>query len=234
MEMAAGSMQGLPMQGWMKWTQPHFLDEEIQVTMEGFAVDYQLIETLGFTLLEGRSFSEDYGSDLHGSVILNETAVRNLGYEDPVGAMMPDSTVIIGVVKDFNLHSLHTEIPALAISMTDRYLHNILVRFHPGALAELEPKLKEEWEKMEQDLSFNFKTIEELFEDSYAAEKNLGTILSIAALFTLLIAAFGLFGLTIFVARSRTHEIGIKKGLSRLFECNPMIISVISCFVCIP
>ncbi|MDF1573932.1 MAG: ABC transporter permease [Bacteroidales bacterium] len=54
-------------------------------------------------------------------------------------------------------------------------------------------------------------TIELLFEEAYAAEKNLGTILSIAAGFTLLIAAFGLFGLTLFVARSRTHEIGIKK-----------------------
>ena len=71
-------MDGQPMQGWMKWTQPHFQDEEIQVTMEGFAVDYQLVETLGFTLLKGRSFSEDFGSDLNGSVILNETAVREL------------------------------------------------------------------------------------------------------------------------------------------------------------
>jgi putative ABC transport system permease protein len=210
-EMAAGSMDGLPMQGWMKWTQPHFQDEEIQVTMEGFAVDYQLVETLGFTLLEGRSFSEDFGSDLNGSVILNETAVRELGIEEPLGTMMPDSSVIIGVVKDFNLHSIHTEISPLQIDMTDKYLHNILVRFRPGTLALLEPKLKEEWEKIEHDLSFNFMTIEELFENSYAAEKNLGTILSISALFTLLIAAFGLFGLTLFVARSRTHEIGIKK-----------------------
>jgi putative ABC transport system permease protein len=210
-EMAAGSMDGLPMQGWMKWTQPHFQDEEIQVTMEGFAVDYQLIETLGFTLLEGRGFSEDFGSDLIGSVILNETAVRELGIEEPIGTMMPDSSVIIGVVKDFNLHSIHTEISPLQIDMTDKYLHNILVRFRPGTLALLEPKLKEEWEKIEHDLSFNFMTIEELFENSYAAEKNLGTILSISALFTLLIAAFGLFGLTLFVARSRTHEIGIKK-----------------------
>lgn len=209
--LAAGSMDGLPMQDWMKWTQPHFQDEEIQVTMEGFAVDYQLVETLGFTMLEGRSFSRDYGSDLSGSWILNETAVRNLGIEDPVGTLMSDSTVIIGVVKDFNLHSIHTEIPALAISMTDKYLHTILVRYHPGTLAELEPKLKEEWEKVENDLPFNFMTIEELFEDSYAAEKNLGTILSISALFALLISAFGLFGLTLFVARSRTHEIGIKK-----------------------
>ncbi len=209
--MAAGSMDGLPMDGWMKWTQPHFQDEEIQVTLEGFAVDYQLVETLGFTLLEGRGFSRDYGSDLHGSVILNETAVRNLGIEDPVGSMMPDSTVIIGVVKDFNLHSIHTEIPALVISMTDKYLHNILVRYRSGTLTVMDPKLEAEWEKVEQDLPFNYRTIEGIFEASYTAEKNLGTILSISALFALLIAAFGLFGLTLFVARSRTHEIGIKK-----------------------
>lgn len=210
-EMAAGCMHGLPMQGWMKWTQPHFKDKEVQVTMEGFAVDYQLVETLGFTLLEGRSFSRDYGSDLNRSQILNETAVRELGIEDPLGAMMPDSTLIIGVVKDFNLHSIHTKIPALSISMTDKYRHNILVRYRPGTLTALDPKLKSEWEKVEPERPFSYSTIEEIFESTYSAEKNLGTILSIAALFALLIASFGLFGLTLFVARSRTHEIGIKK-----------------------
>ncbi len=78
-------------------------------------------------------------------------------------------------------------------------------------LAELIPKLEAEWLKVEPDRPFTSTTIEELFIDAYSSEKNLGTILSIAALFALLIAAFGLFGLTLFVARSRTHEIGIKK-----------------------
>jgi len=210
-EMAAGSMDGLPMRGWSKWTQPHFQDKEIQVTMEGFAVDYQLVETLGFTLLEGRSFSVEYGSDLDRSVILNETAVEKLGIVDPLGTMMPDSSLVIGVVKNFNLHSIHTDIPALSISMTDKYLHNILIRYRSGSLAELIPKLEAEWLKVEPDRPFNSVIIEDLFEEAYASEKNLGTIISIAALFTLLIAAFGLFGLTLFVARSRTHEIGIKK-----------------------
>jgi putative ABC transport system permease protein len=71
--------------------------------------------------------------------------------------------------------------------------------------------LKSEWEKVEPERPFNYSTIEEILENTYSAEKNLGSILSIAALFALLIAAFGLFGLTLFVARSRTHEIGIKK-----------------------
>ena len=166
---------------------------------------------MGMTMLEGRTFSPDYGSDLTRSVVLNETAVRELGAEDPIGLMMPDSSIIIGVVKDFNLHSIHTEIPPLAISMTDKYLFNIVVHYRPGTRADLIPKLKSEWEKVEPDRPFNYSTIEEIFENTYASEKNLGSILSIAALFTLLIAAFGLFGLTLFVARSRTHEIGIKK-----------------------
>ena len=209
--MAAGAMDGLPMGGWMSFMHPHFKDEEVKVKLEGFAVDYGFLETLGFTLLGGRSFSTDYGSDLDRSVILNETAVRELGIEDPLGRYLQDSTMIIGVVKDFNLHSIHTEIPPLVISMTDKYLNYILVHYRSGSLADLIPKLEAEWQKVEPDRPFSSISIEELFEEAYASEKNLGTILSIAALFTLLIAALGLFGLTLFVVRSRTHEIGIKK-----------------------
>jgi putative ABC transport system permease protein len=210
-KMAAGAMHGLPMSGWSTFMIPHFQDEEVKVKMEGFAVDFNILETMGMTILEGRSFSTDYGSDLKHSAILNETAVRELGIEDPIGQFLYDSTAIIGVVKDFNLHSLHTEIPPLVIDMTDKYLHYILVHYRSGTLGDIIPNLEAEWKKVEPDRPFSSTTIEELFEEAYASEKNLGTILSIAALFTLLIAAFGLLGLTLFVARSRTHEIGIKK-----------------------
>jgi len=209
--MAAGAMDGLPMNGWMTYMQDHFKDEGKKVKMEGFAVDYGFMQTMGFNLLEGRDFSTDYGSDQENAVILNETAVRELGIDDPLGEFLYDSTAIIGVVKDFNLHSIHTEIPPLVINLTDKYLHYILIHYRPGSLAELIPKLEAEWKEVEPDRPFTSITIEELFEEAYAAEKNLGSILSIAALFTLLIAAFGLFGLTLFITRSRTHEIGVKK-----------------------
>jgi len=210
-KMAAGAMDGLPMNGWMTYMQPHFQDREVKVKMEGFAVDYDFLETLGMTIIEGRSFSTDYGSDLGHSMVLNETAIRELGIEDPIGQKMDSLHTIIGIVKDFNLHSIHTEIPPLVIDMTDKYLKYILVQYQSGRLPELIPKLEAEWLKVEQDRPFTSSTIEELFIDAYSSEKNLGSILSIAALFALLIAAFGLLGLTLFVARSRTHEIGIKK-----------------------
>lgn len=208
--MASGSIKGLPMNGWMTFMQPHFQDKEKKVKMEGFSFDYGLLETMGITLLEGRDFSGEFGSDLGHAVIVNETAVRELGIENPVGQMMGNRT-IIGVVKDFNLHSIHTEIPPLVLSLTDKYLDHILVRYIPGTLREVVPKLKTEWEMTGTDRPFRFSTIEDLFVDVYASEKNLSWILSIAALFAMVIAALGLFGLTLFVARSRTHEIGIRK-----------------------
>ncbi len=210
-KMAAGAMDGLPMNGWMTFMHPHFQDQELKVKLEGFAVDYNFLETMGMTILEGRSFSTDFGSDLNRSVILNETALRELGIEEPLGRYLQDSTMIIGVVKDFNLHSIHTEIPPLVISMTDKYLQHILLNYRSGTRTELIPKLEAEWLQVEADRPFTHSSIEDLFREAYASEKNLGSILSIAALFTLLIAAFGLLGLTLFVARSRTHEIGIKK-----------------------
>jgi len=208
---AAGTMDGLPMGGWMVSMHSHFQDEEVKVKVEGYAVDYDLLETMGISLLEGRTFSKDYGSDLTHSIILNETAVSEMGIEDPVGQKMDSIYNIIGVVKDFNLHSIHSEIPPLSISMTDKYLHYLLIHYRAGTLEDLIPKLKTEWEKVEPNRPFSYSTIEDIFIDTYSAEENLSKILSISALFALLIAAFGLFGLTLFVARSRSNEIGIRK-----------------------
>jgi len=208
--MAAGVMEGLPMMGSMSSMVPHFQDKEAKVKVEGLAVDFNFLETMGIKILEGRDFSEEYGSDLTGSAILNETAVDRLGITDPVGKKLGPRT-IIGVVKNFNLHSLHSDIPPLDIQLTDKYIHQVAVRYSPGSLNMLTPALEAEWEKIAPDRPFNYSTIEELTENLYSSEKNLSTILSISALFTLLIAAFGLFGLTLFVTKSRTNEIGVRK-----------------------
>jgi putative ABC transport system permease protein len=71
--------------------------------------------------------------------------------------------------------------------------------------------LQAEWKKAAPDRPFYYSTIEEIIKELYSSEKNLTTIVSIFALFTLVIAAFGLFGLTLFVSKTRTKEIGIKK-----------------------
>jgi putative ABC transport system permease protein len=209
--MAGGVMEGLPMQGSMSTMYPHFEDKSLKVKVEGLAVDYGFVQTMGIKTLEGREFSQDFGSDLAQAAMLNETAVKQLGITNPVGKVIGNQT-IIGIVKDFNLHSIRSDIPPLLIDMTDKYIQQVAVHYKPGTLASILPMLEAEWKKAAPERPFRYTPIEDIIRSIYSSERNLSTIVSIFALFTLLIAAFGLFGLTLFVARSRIKEIGIKKA----------------------
>ena len=210
--MAAGVMNGLPMRGSMTSMYPHSQDPDTKVKVEGLAVDYNFIKTMGIQITEGREFSEEFGSDLQQSFMLNETAVKALGLKDPVGQKIGgEGKNIIGIVKDFNLHSIHTEIPPISISMTDRYIQQVAVHYKTGTIENVLSFIKGEWKKAASDRPFIYRTIEDLIKGLYSSEKNLSTIVTIFAIFTLLIAASGLFGLVLFIGRSRTKEIGIKK-----------------------
>jgi putative ABC transport system permease protein len=208
--MAAGTMEGLPMQNSGTSILQNFQDNSINVQVESMSVDYNFLKTMGISVSQGREFSEEYGSDLTQSVILNETAVKQLGIIDPIGKLIRSSP-IIGIVKDFNLHSIHSDIPPLEIHMTDRYIEQVAVHYKTGTLGNILPMLKTEWKKAAPERPFNYTTIEDLIKSIYSSEKNLSNIISIFALFTMLIAGVGLFGLTLFVIKTQTKEIGIKK-----------------------
>jgi putative ABC transport system permease protein len=100
--------------------------------------------------------------------------------------------------------------------LTEKYIQQVVVHYKPGTLTSILPMLETEWKKAAPDRRFSYETIEDLIQSLYSSEKNLTSIVSIFALFTLLIAALGLFGLTLFVAKSRTKEIGIKKVFGSL------------------
>lgn len=238
--MAGGVMDGLPMEGSMSTMIPHFEDKTLKINVEGLAVDFNFIKTMGIKILQGREFSQDYGSDLEQSVMLNESAVKQLGITDPIGKQLMGST-IIGVVKDFNLHSIHSDIPPLIINMTDKYIQQVAVHYKSGTLPSILPMLEAEWKKAALERPFIFRPIEDIIKNIYSSERNLSTIVSIFALFTLLIAAFGLFGLTLFIARSRIKEIGIRKvfgssesSIVYTFLLNNLILVITAILISIP
>jgi putative ABC transport system permease protein len=210
---AGGAIEALPMINF--WPYPMELpdDKSKKVPIELLAVDFDFIETMGIQVLEGRNFSREFG-DTETSYILNEKAVKALGLTDPVGKKIDvvDGTVI-GIVKDFNLHSFHKDIPPLLLVVSDDFAMQVAIHHKPGTLGNLLPLIKNEWEKVAPGQPFNYKTIEEFKKEIYAEEKNLSVIISILSLFSMLIASFGLFGVTLYTTKSRTKEIGIKKVL---------------------
>jgi putative ABC transport system permease protein len=207
---AGAAMVSIPMQGYLKFLLPNYMNKEAIVQVEGMTVGFNFLKTMGINIIAGRDFSEEYGSDISHSAILNETAVKQLDIPDPVGKQIGDHT-IIGVVKDFNLHSIHSSIPPLEINLTDNEISQVAIHFKPGTLNSILPMLEAEWKKAAPDKLFSYRTIEDLIKDLYSSEKNLTNIVTMFALLTLVIAAFGLFGLTLFVGKTRTKEIGLKK-----------------------
>jgi putative ABC transport system permease protein len=211
--MAAGTDESIPLEGKYSMAAvqlPNFENKEIQVMVNLMSVDFNFIKTMGMSVVAGRDFSEEYGSDIAHSTIMNETAVKKIGITDPIGKMVGGETTI-GIVKDFNLFSLYSDISPISILISERPKRQIVVHYKTGTLGNLIPMLETEWKKIAPDRPFHYTTIEAVIENLYSSEKNLNTIVSIFALLTLMIAAFGLFGLTLFLARSRTREIGIKK-----------------------
>jgi len=213
--MAAGCAECLPMQNSATGMYQHFQDKEVRVQVEAMYIDFNFLETLGIKLVEGRSFSKEFGSDQTQSVILNETAVKKLGIVNPVGQKIAGST-IIAVVEDFNLHSIHSEIPPTMIVLKNEIHWQLVVRYMPGSFKNVLQMLESEWKKFDTGQPFSYNTIEDLISGIYLSEKRLGISVGTYAIIAILIAASGLFGLTLFIARTRTKEIGIKK----VFGCS--------------
>ena len=220
-----GALDALPaVYSSMPYNIENLHDNSISVKCELLAVDYGFLNTMGIEVVEGRGFSEDFGSDIDNAFILNETAVKALGIDDPVGKKVSDGTVI-GVVKDFNLFSVRDEIPPIILMASNNYVRQVAVHYKTGSLGNLLPFLKAEWEKIVPDEAFSYKTISELNKEIYTDERNLSIIVSISSLFSLLITSFGLFGLTLYVVRTQTKEIGLKKVLGS--SENAIIFSVL-------
>jgi putative ABC transport system permease protein len=206
---ASGTIEALPIKSYSGFLVKHFQDKSLKVPVQGMFVDYDFLNTMGIDLIKGRDFSEEFGSDVKAT-ILNEQAVKQLGIIDPIGKPFGSRT-IIGIVKDFNIYSIKSKIPPVSIGLNERDFHQVEVHYKPGTLNNFLPLLKAEWKKIAPDRSFEYSTIEEHIRNIYSSEKNLSTIVSISAFFTLLIALSGLFGLTLFVSKTRKKEIGIKK-----------------------
>ncbi len=182
-----------------------------RIKLETLSVNYNFLETMGITPLEGRLFSEEFGNDVN-CVVLNETAVKQLGITDPIGKSTMGKP-IIGVVKDFNIFSVQNEIPPIAIDLNQNQTRQIAIAYKPGTRNLVFDELERYWDELMPDIKFRCMDIQDLYVQLYSSEKRLGTIISISALFTAIISALGLLGLTLFDTRCKTKEVGIKKAL---------------------
>ena len=194
------------------------MDSKNALSMQTWRIDYDYIKTLGMEMLKGRNFSKEFGSD-STAVILNESAARVLGYDDPIGkkvyTSMNDknsSYDIIGVVKNFHYESLRQNIGPLCFVLgRSAWLASFKVNAAniPQILKEVESK----WKIMAPGMPYSYRFMDDSFDEMYRSEIRVGKIAMIFSLLAIFIACLGLFGLATFMAEQRTKEIGIRKVL---------------------
>lgn len=200
-------------------------DEDHQIIMSNWSVDHDYVNTLKMNVVEGRDFSLDFPTDSN-AVILNETAVRNFGFENPIGeriqtftgfpgddGQMPVATyTVIGVVEDFHYESLREDIIALGLFIgRSRSLVNL--RVDTDEWRETISKVEAKWEQFVPGQPMSYQFLDEQFDKMYAAEQRLGKIFSIFTGMAIVVACLGLFALAAYMAEQRRKEIGIRKVL---------------------
>ena len=204
--------------------EPAGVDEHLakDITLSSFMVDDDFIPTLGIQLLNGRNFSKDFNDSL--SVILNEAAVKQIGWKDPVGKYMKypgnddQRFKVIAVAKDFTTQSLRTVVAPFALFHTSSKTYGmgmayISVRVNPGDVSGYLKKIESKWRSFAPNTPFDYSFLDSEFDALYRSEKRMGAVFGIFTLLSIFIACLGLFGLAAYTAERRTKEIGVRKVL---------------------
>lgn len=199
---------------------PEGFQEDLAYT----SVSYEYVETLGIELLEGRGFSRQFPSD-STAVIINETAVKYMGLENPVGKLISDDNddiedrepplKIIGVIKDVIAQSPYRPVKqAMYVFDGDRNANFYNLRLNPNqsvkqSLTTIESVFKRNF----PNLPFDYRFIDAEYAKKFKAQERVASLARIFTILAIIISCLGLFGLASFVAEQRTKEIGIRKIL---------------------
>jgi len=187
-------------------------------------VDTRFLQTLNITPVAGRLFSDDFPSDTSKAIILNEKAIKELGFVSPqesIGKKLYFDFQgknydfnIVGVVKDFHYEDLHIPITpyAFQLSMQPQYNY-MIVHAKPGNIDNILASVKNSWHTLNPSEPFEYSFLDTDFQKNYDAEIRLSAIVGYFTAIAILISCLGLFGLATFSAEQRVKEIGVRKVL---------------------
>lgn len=198
-------------------------DELIMLFVQ--VIDEDFFDTYKIDIVHGRTFSKEFPADPQEAAIVNEAAVKKLGWQDnPINKEIEAFTSlttrrkyrIIGVVKDYHFQSLHEEIQPLILYNAVPYdgsYNRISVRVRPENIRETIGFLESKWTEFDSQNPFEYVFVDDEFDSLYRAEERLGQLFGYFTALAIVIGCLGLFGLTSFTAEQRTKEIGIRKVL---------------------
>lgn len=220
-------------------------DPNLAVDFPNNSVTYDFGKTAGWKIKNGRDFSREFSTDSL-AFILNESAAKFIGMENPVGKTLrwdDRNYTIIGVVEDIMQESPFYPVrPSLFhIGQYDN-LNNLIIKLNPNrSVSESIKSVEKVIKKYAPDAPFSYKFVDEEFGSKFIAEERIGKLSSYFAVLAIFISCLGLFGMASFVAEQRTKEMGIRKVLGasvaslwKLLSIEFILLVLFSCIIAAP
>lgn len=220
----------------IKWGDGITTKDNKQITVNGFPVDEDIVKTLGLKIIAGSDYNltdvkqfDTSGNNIHYTFMLNESAVKALGWtpQEAVGKIIikGNEGIVKAVIKDFHFHSLHEPISPLLIFLDKRLMGSYFIKVSGNNSSSAIAALEKTWKQKIQHRPFEYHFLDEDYEALYKTEQRTASVFTSFSMLAILLACLGLFALTAYTMVRRTKEIGIRKVLGATI---PDILSLVS------
>ena len=181
--------------------------------MDWISVDKDFINTLKIELLKGEFFPKDISGKGPVYYVLNELALKKIGWDDPIGKRFDiiGKGEVVGIVKNFNFKSLHNELKPVALTFYPSLFDNLMIKISAENIPNTMDFLKKKWDSLFPQYPFEFTFLNDDFQKMYKKETTTSLIITYISLLALFVSCIGLFGLVLFTIDNRIKEIGIRK-----------------------
>lgn len=197
--------------------------EMLDKSIKFIAADEDFFEILGLELVQGRLFSNDIQSDVQQAFIINETAAKSFGWDEPLGKRVQwglqgngqaaNDGEVVGVIKDFHFASLHNPMEPLVILFRPNFSLLFSMKLSGGHVRSGLTVLEEEWSNFAGNHPLEYTFLDERIQSQYESEKTLLKIFGYFAFISIMIAGLGLFALTSYTVEQRLKEFSVRKIL---------------------
>lgn len=182
------------------------------------SMDENYLDVMGMELAAGRNYDPSFGSDQQESIIINESMMESLGWDEAVGKNLvfgQNNTTrkVVGVIKDFHFSSMRHKIEPLMIFYNPGPNSNLVLKVSPSNMRETLDFLESEWNATFPNYPFDYQFFDQEFNQIFASDELFARLVNAFTLLSIVLSALGLFGLSFFMVEQRKKEIGVRKVL---------------------
>jgi putative ABC transport system permease protein len=205
--------------------QPEGFSEKNSVNLNYIWVGEDFFSFFGIDILQGRDFSNKIAGDSRSATIINESAVRYLGWDNPVGKQIrcewvekgyrrPGPYTVIGVVRDYHNGPLQQRIQPTFYMYEPNRLFSIYLRIRPNSIPETLAFIKKTLRELNAVQPFEYLFLDDfLTQNLYRSDQSIRKVFTFCSILSLILSVLGVFGLVSYSTDRRKKEIGIRKVL---------------------